>query len=166
MMPFHPVKPIRGGRPLDRLYCQLAKDPEWVCQAKIDGQRTVWSGGTLWSRRELKIVRAPEVEAALGNAKEVFDGELVIKGGKQHYYLFDLPDHPGSLAERFARLREHVSAIGSPHVSLCPSGVEWEQVDQEQWEGVVFKRLNSKYPKGVTPNTTTPTWIKYRAEWL
>jgi ATP-dependent DNA ligase len=176
-LPFQPVKPVRGGRPLDDLFAQLTADPKWVVQAKMDGQRAVWdpdsptggNRGTLWSRRELPI-HSPSVLAVLNEVDEVLDGEFIpVKGGRGSgtYWVFDLPDHRGYLPERWAALEALVKSLGVPDlVRLCPSGVEWPEVEANGWEGVVFKRLASKYPKAMTPNNTTPKWVKYRAEWL
>ena len=176
-LPFQPVKPVRGGRPLDGLFAQLTADPKWVAQAKMDGQRAVWdpdaptggNRGTLWSRRD-RPIHSPRVLPVLNEVGVTLDGEYIpVKGGRGlgTYWVFDLPDHPGYLPERWAALEALVTSLGVPDlVRLCPSGVEWSEVEENGWEGVVFKRLLTKYPKSMTPNKTTPWWVKYRAEWL
>lgn len=174
MMPFHPVKPVRGGVPFDDYFNRLAASPDWLCQAKIDGQRTLWvpdspapggGRGVLWSRRELPILRAPQVREALNLVEDVLDGELVV-GDKPTYYVFDLPDERGSLQERVSKVARLVDSIKSPVVKVCPMNVTWPDVGICGWEGVVFKRRSSKYVKGSSPDKTTAHWIKYRAEWL
>jgi ATP-dependent DNA ligase len=173
-LPFDPVKPIRGGKPLDEFYHTLASDVRWVCQAKLNGQRVIWDPptsepGCLWSRRGLRVYRAPEVAKALRSVSVRLDGELILgSGGRADYYVFDLPDHKGNLDDRWSCLESIVAELGSAHscVWLCPSGVTWEEVTPSGWEGVVFKRRDSFYPRGNKPDTTTSNWIKYRAEWL
>lgn len=174
MMPFHPVKPIRGGRPLDAFFQRLRDSPAWVCQAKINGQRTLWSPssdapgggkGVLWSRRGLPIAKVPEIQQAMRSVDVVVDGELLVKD-TPIYYLFDLPDHTGTLDERWKALTNVVEMIGHANVKKCPAEITWEDVSLNQWEGVVFKKRSSKYPKSLSSDNTTPSWIKYRAEWL
>ena len=162
-IPFVPVKPIRGGRPMDKLYNQLAADPAWVCQAKLNGKRAIWDGEYLWSRTGNRITpfQAGKALAALAIVPTCLDGELV----KDVFYAFDLPDHEGPLHERWALLKT-IIPYDFEHFKICPSGVSWEDVSEHKWEGVVFKRLNSKYEKAMSEGKTTPAWVKYRAEWL
>lgn len=158
MIPFVPVKPAAGGRPLGALYRRLARDPAWVAQAKLDGHRAIWDGRALWSRQGRRITRAPAAVAALAGLDITLDGELMRSGV---YWVFDLPDHAGVLAERWVGLEEIVAGLDSEFVQLMPSGVCWADVGPAGWEGVVVKRLASRYPLSPTPN-----WIKYRAVWL
>ena len=158
MLDFAPVKPIRGGRPLDELYLQLAEDPEWVCQAKLNGIRAIWTGKTLWSRTGNLITQklAPVSLDRVRGVTHRLDGELLSDG---RYLVFDLPDDKGPLTDRWSRLVD----LGIP---LCPTNVVWARVVEHGWEGVVFKKLASKYPKALADGKTTPSWVKYRAEWL
>lgn len=176
-LPFQPVKPIRGGRPMDALYERLAADPLWVTQAKLDGQRGIWdpdaptSGnrGTLWSRRDLPIY-SPAVLEVLNLVDDTIDGEYMSRKGHRGegtYWCFDLPDARGPYSARWAKLVKLVRSLNAPGlVNLCPSGVDWAGVEANGWEGVVFKRLSSKYTKSMSATTTTADWVKYRAEWL
>jgi ATP-dependent DNA ligase len=149
---------------------QLENDPDWVAQAKINGQRAVWHPPTktLWSRGDKPIVRSPEVLAALASVRDCVDGEFVPVVGKQKgtYWMFDLPDHRGTYEERLKAVAELVKKINSPVIKLAPPHIDWLDVDLNEWEGVVFKRLASKYPKAGVDGKTTPDWVKYRAEWL
>lgn len=170
MMPFHPVKPIRGGKPLDAFYHKLAADPSYMCQAKLDGQRTLWDPKTktLWSRRGLRINKVPEIAEALAGIDVTLDGELVL-GACNRYFIFDLPDHKGALEERWECLSSiHKSLDESTKqvVNLCPCDVRWDHVESEGWEGVVFKKRSSSYVKSGKPDLTTAHWIKYRLEWM
>jgi len=168
-LPFAPVKPVRGGRPFDDLFNQLAQDEAWVAQAKLDGQRAIWDGKTLWSRRELPITRAPKVLEALAGLDVTLDGEFVPDKGQPTgtYWVFDLPDHRGNLEERWAALRKLMSGFsGISGIELAPSGVDWTDVVKMAWEGLVFKRRDSRYVKAINPGKTVASWVKYRAEWL
>lgn len=173
MIPFIPVKPIRGGRPLDDLYRQLAADPEWVCQAKMNGKRAIWdpSSKTLWSRTGNRVTphQAKGVLETLRDCPVTLDGELITRRttGEEIFWAFDLPDHRGTLRERWVELEGVLSGYDrTSFVELCPSSVHWEDVEQHGWEGVVFKRAASKYEKARVEGKETASWVKYRAEWL
>lgn len=168
MIPFYPVKPIRGGRPLDGLYKQLAADPEWTCQAKLNGQRALWDGHTLWSR-DGNGMHVPRVTARLIKCANLItlDGEVTGTGEHAVYHVFDLPDVNIALSNRIALMHrfEREEAL-SGVVRLCPLNVTWDEVECAGWEGVVFKKLSSPYPKADRPDVETPRWVKYRKEWL
>ena len=150
------TKPARGGRPLDAHYQRLARDPEWVCQAKIDGWRAVAYRGVLRTRSGNPI-DAPAVVSALP-AHLAIEGEWHKPSGT--FYAFDMPAHPGSYAERWRALVEALTPCQA--VQLIPHRVTWADVAANGWEGVVFKWLPGRYPcAGVTP-----VWMKYRAAWL
>jgi ATP-dependent DNA ligase len=155
-IPFCPVKPIRGGRPLDGLFRKLMVDPMWVCQAKLDGRRAIWDGQTLWSRQGNRL------------PKHNLDGIPVTMDGEwmdDTFHAFDLPDHGGGLRERWADLTALVEQYRRPGLALCPLTTEWADIQQWGWEGVVFKRWSSLYPKSMQDGKTTAEWVKYRAEW-
>ncbi len=150
------TKPARGGRPLDAHYQRLARDPEWVCQAKIDGWRAVAHRGVLRTRTGNPI-DAPAVVSALP-AHLAIEGEWHKPSGT--FYAFDLPQHPGSYAERWRALVEALTPCQA--VQLIPHRVTWADVAEHGWEGVVFKWLPGRYPNA----GVTPVWMKYRAAWL
>lgn len=159
-IPFWPVKPIRGGRPLDGLYGKLSTSKDWMCQAKMNGKRVIWDGEVLWSRQGNRLNNA--ISEALEGVHQTLDGELVKDG----LWVFDLPDHPGTLTERWGALAGWVRRMDHPKIQLCPSEVAWQDVEREGWEGVVFKKRTSKYPKSRFDGRETADWVKYRAEWL
>ena len=173
-LPWHPVKPVRGGRPLDDLYLRLAEDPDWVCQAKLDGRRALWDGDRLWSRQGNLLELCEPITALLReHASGVeLDGEyLTVKGtGRREacFYPFDIPTHFSKMLDARWELLEGVvkKMSGTGYVELCPSEVSWEDVEEHAWEGVVFKKRTSKYKRGITPGKTVGHWVKYRAEWL
>tara|TARA_R110000824_G_scaffold95253_14_gene229159 strand:- start:124 stop:591 length:468 start_codon:yes stop_codon:yes gene_type:complete len=155
---------------MDDLFNQLMSDPAWVAQAKIDGQRAMWDGdGGLWSHRGIAIKRSSRVLSALSRFAQPLDGEFVPVKGQQEgtYWVFDLPDHRGTLDERVAALRHLVCEYeGSGLIEMIPSDVTWSDVDEGGWEGLVFKNRLSRYPKALRVGTTKGCWVKYRAAWL
>lgn len=160
-IPFHPMKPIRGGRPLGSVYTTLATSPDWMCQAKLNGKRAVWDGKHLWSRQGNRIYG--DVATNLRGVNCVLDGEYMPNGD---YYVFDLPDNPFPLHLRWQEASGLVSRMGREHVLMCPRVSVWEEVILNSWEGVVFKRLSSLYRKGLSEGQETADWVKFRAEWL
>ena len=140
------IKPISGGAPNNALYQRLARDPAWMCQAKIDGCRALWDGVELRTRNGQRL----DVPAKLHGITQRVDGEYL----RGVFYAFDLPDHPGTLDERWAAL----CALG---IQTIPAWVSWRDVTRNGWEGVVFKRRDSVYPRA--RKKTTPSWVKFRA---
>ena len=140
------IKPISGGRPMNALYQRLAADPAWMCQAKVDGCRALWDGRELRTRNGQRL----DAPAELHGIAERIDGEYL--GGV--YYAFDLVDHPGTLDERWA-------ALQALDIQTIPAWVSWRDVQRNQWEGVVFKRRDSVYPRA--RKKTTSSWVKFRA---
>lgn len=150
-------KPIRGGRPGDAGYLALEADPDWVCQAKIDGWRAVWDRGRLWTRSGNPIA-APSSALSGLPLGIVVEGEWERREGV--FWAFDLPDHPGTLAQRWDALQGLVRP--SESVRLIPAEIAWADVESNGWEGVVWKHRRSRYPSG----SKAMEWIKYRAAWL
>jgi ATP-dependent DNA ligase len=83
----------------------------------------------------------------------------------QTFFAFDLPDHGGDFRQRLDALERLVKSANRPGLQICPTTREWADVAKYEWEGVVFKNLNSLYPKAMQDGKTTPHWVKYRAEW-
>lgn len=164
-IPYDLIKPIRGGRPLGRLYRQLVDDSDWVCEAKMNGKRCLWADDTVWSRSGLVHTRNAEVRQLLEQhfSGIDIDGELMPQDNV--FWMFDLPNHPGTYDQRRAALAALIAKVDSPHIRLMPL-VTWEDVDKNGYEGVVFKRRDSLYEKGIQPGQTTRKWMKFRAEWL
>ena len=162
-MPFHPIKPIRGGKPLGSVYRDLETSTEWMCQAKLNGKRAVWDPVTqrLWSRQGNVL----HVEAAqmLSGTLTSLDGELMRDG---RFWVYDVPDHAGQLSDRWPEVEKVVNEINQSLVRTCPLVTRWEEVTANGWEGVVFKKLTSKYRKGASEGRETTDWVKFRLEWL
>ena len=160
VMEWYPLKPIPGGKPCKGFFNRLMEDEAWVCEAKLDGRRAIWDGRTLWGRTGQLMPKCSHVTPFL-EGLPALDGEWF--GGE--LWCFDLPDHGGPFVERRLALERLVDNIQSPHIHLMPRCVDWNAVRQNDWEGVVFKKLNSAYKKAFQHSKTTPDWIKFRAEW-
>jgi ATP-dependent DNA ligase len=146
------VRPISGGAIGNSLCRKLCADPDWLTQAKLDGKRVLWDGRKLWSSHGNQL-HLPTVTDGLPGGWTL-DGELV--GGT--VYWFDIA-MPGSLRHRLAVLEESgVRLIPTPGCWVHA----WQQADQHSWEGIVCKRLDSTYPRGHRPRTTTPSWVKFK----
>lgn len=145
---------------MDRLYQELAASPAWMCQAKLNGRRAIWDGEVLWSRQGNRLT--VKAASALTGFATSLDGEFL----NDTFYPFDIADSPLPLEERWKVLRWVVQEIASPFVQLCPLAGSWEDVANNGWEGVVFKKKASLYHKAMRDGVTTPDWVKYRAEWL
>jgi ATP-dependent DNA ligase len=155
---------------MDSVFERLMLDPGWVAQAKLNGRRAIWDGdGVLWSRQHNKINSiAPSVVEALEGCTQVLDGEFIRTKGASDgvFWIFDLPDHPGTLTERWEALCELMSIYTGTGLRLCPSEVTWVDVEENSWEGIVLKKRNSGYVKPPRDGKLLACWIKYRAEWL
>jgi ATP-dependent DNA ligase len=167
-MPTFPVKPTSGGRPLSSFYHQLARDPKWVQEAKLDGVRGWWDGEELWSRTGNRLPRVERVKALLPRGVPL-DGEIVHGAAGPVYWLFDLPSMADApYTERRAALEAlhagRAHAFGNI-VRLAPY-VTWDDVERLDLEGVVFKRTASRYRTAHRPGVKTPDWVKFVARML
>lgn len=159
----YPGKPRRvyGGAALD----VLLSSGQWTCQAKLDGARRLVriEGGRvkLWTRKGKRVCHAELTEAlsALGGADLWLDGEWV--GGA--LYVFDLPG-AAPLARRVSTLRYLVEdVIDSPLVRRMPTldvHGGYREAIALGFEGVVYKRLDSRYPWAAQPGGLTNDWLK------
>lgn len=164
----YPTKPMNGGRPLNGLFFELLEDPDWACEAKLNGKRGHWDGETLWSRTGNKLydkVALAEYLAAHYPGTPL-DGEIV----GDFFWIFDLP---GMAEEPYRERRTALQALWEADVSvmgekslvrLTPYVADWSDVEDNLYEGVVFKRLESRYKMHSTPGKKIADWIKFRKE--
>jgi ATP-dependent DNA ligase len=158
-----PGKPRRvyGGAALD----VLLASGHWTCQAKLDGARRLVriEGGRvkLWTRKGKRVYHAGLCEAlsAWDGGDLWLDGEWY--GGA--LYVFDLPG-AALLARRVSILRYLVEdVIDSPLVRRMPT-LDTQGGYREAlgfgFEGVVYKRLSSRYPWAAQPGGLTSDWLK------
>ena len=157
-----PGKPRRvfGGAALD----VLLSSGEWTCQAKLDGARRLVriEGGRvkLWTRKGKRVYHAGLTEAlsALDGGDLWLDGEWI--GGT--LYVFDAPLRL-PLARRVPIMTRLVESVGSPLVRRMPTldtQGGYREALELGFEGVVYKRLDSRYPWAAQPGGLTNDWLK------
>lgn len=154
-------KPRSGGRPHNAVMQRLASDPAWMAQAKIDGWRARWRDGALRSRAGMLLHQCPALIAELQEhaAGLWIDAEITFSAGDKadaQLWCFDLPALALPLHERLEVLRGICEA--GNRMRLIPCDVAWQDVEREAWEGLVFKRRDSAYPR----TKVTDSWVKYR----
>jgi ATP-dependent DNA ligase len=161
-MPFQLIKPIKGGKPLGDLYRRLEADEAWICQAKLNGKRALWDGQFFWSRQGNRLDGKLADQLRQLFPDIVLDGELV----GDVYWVFDCAEVGLTLDDRLAIVRSVVGPQENESLRICPIVSRWEEVNENKWEGVVFKRRSSKYLRAATQGKETTDWVKFRAEWL
>jgi ATP-dependent DNA ligase len=146
-------------------------DPSWTFERKLDGIRLLAfkraGAVTMYSRNRLPQ-NHPPIAAAIASlpaSELILDGELTWDAGGVSYHVFDLVWIDGrdlaplALTDRRALLSRlplraplrHVAAVGGPE--------PWERACREGWEGVIAKRLDSRYE-----HRRSPHWLKMKCE--
>jgi bifunctional non-homologous end joining protein LigD len=144
--------------PEEELPIFIAKD-DWVLQEKYDGRRIMirkQDGVIDAINRKGLIVGAPqdiinEVKSIDVLGDFILDGEMV----GEIYYAFDVI-MPGTYGHRLSILEELInSGYGLGHIMKAPTyygkpGKQWmvESMKKGNYEGVVFKNINSVYTPG------------------
>lgn len=159
---------------------------EWDISEKIDGSRTFYFNGNLYSERGInQNHKFPHVLNELKGLDCVLDGELAIENGnvfdlntkrnwnRAIYFIFDLlfldgkdiRDYP--LEHRINILKDILvknpkKNIRTP-LSFDNLELAWDWVLKNKKEGLVIKRLNSTYPKiDLFTETRKPYWFKIK----
>lgn len=165
-------------------FLQTLEPCRWIVQAKMDGWRCVITktadGLTFTSRHRQEIPASAEVReqarAALAGLApgSIVDAEWMGRrcGAPESLVYFDLI-HDGSAwlgqlsaMERFRRL--HASVVRQPLVQpVAWSDADYAEFFEESrndpaWEGVVLKRVDSKYIGSVRGCVDNPAWFKVR----
>lgn len=139
----------------------------WAMEPKIDGARVIWCDGTSYTRHQRVLSAAQGAEAVtslLAGVNVTLDGEWLRQEGV--FYAFDLPDHPGDYAaRRDALLALVVSSIHNDRIRCVDSlrsdfGKAYAAWRFAGAEGVVWKRLDSRYRAGRSRD-----WLKRRFCW-
>jgi ATP-dependent DNA ligase len=143
--------------------------PEWMFERKFDGIRLLaYKRGDevkLYSRNQLPQ-HLPAIEAAVAElpARElILDGEVLWDGSA--YHVFDLLWRNGeNLCDR--PLEQRLSALAKlpfrkplHHVKPVDDAAPWLRAAAEGWEGVIAKRLGSRYE-----HRRSPHWLKMKIE--
>lgn len=165
-----------GSQSLD----SLLDNDAWGAQEKSDGHRVVVRcepGRKVQVYNRAGQPRQHVIPAFMIEAftkvpfTATFDGELVGTNGDAFLWLFDLPaagSHVGPTNEyqfRHEVLTTFMEAWGPSRIDVLPLAVGsaakrallgW--VEDEGREGLVFKRLNSRYMHG----RRSPNWVKHK----
>ncbi|MFO0982969.1 MAG: ATP-dependent DNA ligase [Planctomycetota bacterium] len=146
--------------------------PEWIFERKFDGIRVLaFKDGTsvrLLSRNRLPQ-HYPAVAAAIARLPVhdvILDGEAAWEpNSRAAYHVFDILWLDGRdvtslpLLERRARLCELPLAAPLARVVALAGPTPWEHACREGWEGVIAKRLDSRYE-----HRRSLQWLKMKCE--
>jgi ATP-dependent DNA ligase len=173
VLPLFPPKPVRAWASTE-LHKYLITNPDWIVEPKIDGDRCLVifqdSGPELWSRHGKQFTNAylESIKEQLRTYKlptgTVLDGELVAGKAYQRLFLYDLASSQLTLGERHTELlkrckkRFQIEVVG-----WMDKATAYEDALNAGHEGVVFKRLDSRYEwQRGTANNEVPTWVKMK----
>jgi ATP-dependent DNA ligase len=182
-MYLYPCKP-NALTPDSKLFDELDRDIGWIAEVKKNGWRalpiTDEEGNlTLWTRhRTLLTGPSPELKAVLADmmpAGTILDGEFInnrTKGVKGKLYLFDILMLEGRLLVDLT-LRERREMLDSiiiegsnielaQQVRVGKKRLYYQSIEGEENEGIVIKRLDSKYLASEKSCPQHPYWLKVK----
>jgi len=177
----YPCKP-NPLSPESRYFGLLDNDVRWIAEVKKNGWRCLVekSAGkvVLWTRHGTQIPEpVPELRESLRGLPDdtVLDGEFVhyrtrtVKGA---LYLFDILSLEGEplvnlpLSERRKALESVLSGIHTVElarqVRVGKKMLYSESIEGDENEGIVLKRLDSRYPASETRCLQNPFWLKVK----
>lgn len=150
----------------DNLYCGAMNADLWIAEPKIDGVRCIVHsmqyGLKCYTRHHKPLDVGEEIAMRLDDlvpSGDVWDCEFVRKTGKIH--VFDVPIvscycNESPLSSRREELRLVVPRFGAISlVSWMENISALETALERGHEGVVFKKLDTRYPFG-----STTDWLK------
>ena len=180
----YPIKPNRIDKDSE-FFKELDNDEKWIAEVKKNGWRTEaykYETGDLklWTRNHtpLEISHFHEILMSVPKGT-LIDGEGVFcrpKNWPKHYFIFDIlfyknkPLYNLPLSERRKYLEDlyHNYLTNSEIIELS----KWQVKNKIQFfednsndelnEGIVIKRLDSKYPISYNKTMVIPQWIKVR----
>jgi ATP-dependent DNA ligase len=145
--------------------------PEWTFERKFDGIRLLAfrqrDAVRLLSRNRLPQLCPPVAEAVarLAVREVILDGELTWGRAGVRYHVFDIlwldgRDVTGAALVERRRLLASLP-IEAPLVRVAPleGPAPWDVACREGWEGVIAKRLDSRYE-----HRRSPHWLKMKCE--
>jgi ATP-dependent DNA ligase len=145
--------------------------PDWTFERKYDGIRLLaFRNGDdvrLYSRNRLpqNIPPVAAAIAALPARQLILDGEVTWRDRSLTYHVFDLlwidgeDMMPLAIEERRARLAGLPFRAPLARVSLLDEAEPWERACREGWEGVIAKRVGTRYE-----HRRSPHWLKMKCE--
>jgi len=181
----YPCKP--NTLPLtSELFDQLNNDPSWVAEVKRNGIRS-----EIYSEKDSKVLctrnktivedKLPEIrrQIELLPSGIILDGELISKRPKnweKHFYLFDIIAYEGKylvnlpliqrreilekVYEKYLQWEKKIEI--SKWVYTNKRELYYSSIGDELQEGIVIKRLNSKYLIGSNSCPQNPYWLKVK----
>ena len=180
---YFPCKP-NTLNPASPLLDALDRDINWVAEVKKNGWRALptkdESGNlTIWTRHKTLIKDpAPELREALAEMMPpgtILDGEFInnrTKGIKGKLYLFDIIVLEGRLlVDLPLRERRQILegvVVEGPHIELAKQvrvgkkQLYYQSIEGEENEGIVIKRLDSKYLASEKSCPQHPYWLKVK----
>lgn len=182
-MYLYPCKP-NTLTPDSRLFDELDRDIGWIAEVKKNGWRSlpITDGDgklTMWTRHKT-LLSGPseELKAALSGmmpAGTILDGEFInnrTKAVKGKLYLFDILMLEGkllidlSLRERRRILegvvKETPDIVLARQVRVGKKQLYYQSIEGEENEGIVIKRLDSKYLASEKSCPQHPYWLKVK----
>jgi ATP-dependent DNA ligase len=182
-MYLYPCKP-NSLTPDSKLFDELDRDIGWIAEVKKNGWRalpiTDEEGKlTLWTRHKTLLTGpSPELKATLADmmpAGTILDGEFInnrTKSVKGKLYLFDILMLEGrllvdlSLRERRQILegvvKETTDIVLAVQVRVGKKQLYYQSIEGEEDEGIVIKRLDSKYLASEKSCPQHPYWLKVK----
>ena len=182
-MYLYPCKP-NALTPDSKLFDELDRDIGWIAEVKKNGWRALPTKDekdnlTIWTRHKTLIkVSAPELREALAAMmppKTILDGEFInnrTKGVKGKLYLFDIIMLEGKLLvdlplrERRKILegvvKETQDITLAQQVRVGKKQLYYQSIEGEENEGIVIKRLDSKYLASEKSCPQHPYWLKVK----
>ena len=182
-MYLYPCKP-NTLTPASPLFDELDRDIGWIAEVKKNGWRAMPTKDedgklTIWTRHKTLIKDAvPELREALAGMMPtgtILDGEFLnnrTKGVKGKLYLFDILMLEGKplldlpLRERRQILegviKETPDIILAQQVRIGKKQLYYQSIEGEENEGIVIKRLDSKYLASEKSCPQHPYWLKVK----
>jgi len=158
----------------------------WFIEHKYDGVRAMLKDGRLFCRRGNDITKRFPEFAGIGEVIGTFDGEIIAQSGefndisgRMHmrdnflinlsakkspaiFMAFDMPSETKPMDVRQLEMQGKVLPAWfkvAPHYNGEQFDDLWEQVIEQQREGLVLKKPNSKYEFG----KRSENWLKVKA---
>jgi ATP-dependent DNA ligase len=179
----YPCKPNRLDRE-SALLQSLDNDPSWIAEVKRNGWRCIARKDdngrlSLWTRHHA-LINDPlqELREQLNGQLQpgtMIDGELLerrTKTVKGEYYVFDLMFLTGQSCMHLPLIERHRLLIGAVlptnHITIAEQHITdkillYERsISTEDCEGIVIKRIASKYIGSLTRCEQHPYWLKVK----
>ena len=172
----YPAKPNEIAlRHLDR----YDRDVRWVGEVKKNGWRCLAEQGVLWTRHQTTIKESvKELREAVSDMLPPdtrIDGEFIhhrTKGHKAMLYVFDIMFYKGKLLagvpfEERRAILEGVVVEGAgielaKQVRVGKKALYHQSIGDELNEGIVLKKLGSKYLVSERRCLQNPFWLKVK----